>query len=118
SPVVARPPFSDPITSIPLPSAYFPVLFLHVALPILATTLPGLVEIVEVLALTAPGVNVALAVAVMATPLIVTEMVFASAFVEASFPVVWPLAPVAALRVSSLLPVPVEASTTLPAAIP
>src|ERR1035441_8330228 len=84
----------------------------------LAATLPGLAEIVELAALTAPGVKVTATVGVMAVPLMVTDTVLLSALVEASVAVVWPLASVAALGCTSVLPVPVAATTTLAAAIP
>src|ERR1039458_9412031 len=77
-----------------------------VAVPF-AATLPGLAEIVELAALTAPGVKVTAAVAVMAVPLIVTDTVLLSALVEASVAVVRPLASVAALGCTRVLPVPV-----------
>jgi hypothetical protein len=83
-----------------------------------AITLPGLAEIVELPALTDPAVKVTAAVWVMGVPLMVTDTVLLSAFVEASVAVVWPLVSVAALGCTSVLPVPVAANTTLAAAIP
>src|ERR1035441_4926431 len=84
----------------------------------LAATLPGLAEIVELPALTAPEVKVTATVGVMAVPLMVTDTVLLSALVEASVAVVRPLASVAALGCTRVLPVPVAATTTLAAAIP
>src|ERR1039458_778062 len=84
----------------------------------LAATLPGLAEIVELAALTAPGVKVTATVGVMPVPLMVTDTVLLSALVEASVAVVWPLASVAALGCTSILPVPVAATATLAAAMP
>src|SRR5213083_3049929 len=62
---------------------------------------------------TGPAFTTTVAVCVMATPSIVAEIVLDSASVDASVPVVTPLAFVGAAGCVSVLPVPVAASTTV-----
>src|SRR5213083_2249943 len=62
---------------------------------------------------TGPAFTTTVAVCVMATPSIVAEIVLDSASVDASVPVVTPLALVVAAGCVSVLPVPVAASTTV-----
>src|SRR6266699_1231633 len=62
---------------------------------------------------TAPGFTTTVAVCVIATALIVAEIVFDSASVEASVPVATPLAFVVVAGCVSVLPDPVAASTTV-----
>jgi hypothetical protein len=65
-----------------------------------------------------PGVNVTPAVCVIAVPLMVTDTVLDSATVDINVAVVWPLASVAVVGCTSVLPVPVAATTTFAAGIP
>jgi hypothetical protein len=65
-----------------------------------------------------PGLKLTVAVAVMSVPLIVTETVFASAFVDFNVAVVWPLTSVAVVGCTSVLPVPVAATTIFAAGNP
>src|SRR5207253_3386744 len=62
---------------------------------------------------TGPAFTTTVAVCVIATALIVAEIVFDSASVDDSVPVATPLAFVGALGCLSVLPVPVVASTTV-----
>src|ERR1035438_146332 len=117
-PVAAKTTLAAVNAEIALLCASLAVTVMVVAAEPLAATLPGLAEIVELPALTAPGVKVTEAVGVMGVPLMVTDTVLLSALVEASVAVVRPLASVAALGCTSVLPVPVAANTTLAAAIP
>src|SRR2546429_4958183 len=68
--------------------------------------------IVDWLADTAPAFTTTVAVCVIATALIVAEIVFNSATVDHSVPVATPLAFVVAAGCVSVLPDPVVASTT------
>jgi len=69
--------------------------------------------IVDWLADTVPAFTTTVAVCVIATALIVAEIVFDSASVDASVPVATPLAFVGAAGCVSVLPDPVAASTTV-----
>src|SRR5437773_12346067 len=68
---------------------------------------------VDWLADTAPAFTTTVAVCVIATALIVAEIVFDSASVDASVPVATPLAFVVVAGCVSVLPDPVAASTTV-----
>ena len=72
---------------------------------------------VDWLADTGPAFTTTVAVCVIATPLIVAEIVFDSASVDASVPVATPLAFVVVAGCVSVFPDPVAASTTVAPAI-
>src|SRR5207245_690852 len=94
-----------------LPFASFAVTVI-VAEPLPAVIDAGAAATSDWLALGAAAVTVTPAVCVIAIPLIVAEIVFASATVELTVPVATPLASVPAAGCVSVLPLPVAASTT------
>src|SRR5207244_1336232 len=98
-----------PCTGLPLASRAVTVI-VDVPLP---AVIGDVALTVDWLADTVPAFTTTVAVCVIATALIVAEIVFDSASVDASVPVVTPLALVVAAGCVSVLPVPVAASTTV-----
>ena len=99
-----------------LPLASFAVTVI-VAEPLPAVIDAGAAATSDWLALGAAAVTVTPAVCVMAIPLIVAEIVFASATVELNVPVATPLTSVTTAGCVSVFPLPVAARTTIAPAI-
>src|SRR5207245_113052 len=98
-----------PCTGFPLASRAVTVI-VDVPLP---AVIGDVAPTVDWLADTVPAFTTTVAVCVIATALIVAEIVFDSASVDASVPVATPLAFVVAAGCVSVLPDPVAASTTV-----
>src|SRR5574341_95046 len=81
--------------------------------PVLAVSVVKLAERVDVPASAEPAMTVTVSVCVIATVLIVAEMILAAAAVELSVPAAMPLTSVGAAGCVSVLPVPVAASATV-----
>src|SRR5205814_1852008 len=99
-----------PLTAFPFPSRAVTVI---VAVPVPASIVGGAAPTVDCAAETPLLVTVTGAVWVTASPLIVAEIVFASAAVERSVPVTTPLASVGPIGWVSVLPLPVAWRTTV-----
>src|SRR5207248_2496509 len=95
-----------------LPLASRPVAVIG-AVPVPASIVGGAAATVDCAAETAPLVTVTVAVWVTASPLIMAEIVFASAAVERSVPVTVPSTPVGPAGCVSVLPLPVAPSATV-----
>ena len=83
-----------------------------------AVMVEGAMVNVEVAADTTAGLTVSVWVWVIGVALMVADIVLFSAFVDETVAVVWPLTSVADAGWVIVLPVPVEATTTLAAAMP
>src|SRR5205814_39634 len=103
-----------PLTAFPFPSRAVTVI---VAVPVPASIVGGAAPTVDCAAETPLLVTVTGAVWVTASPLIVAEIVFASAAVERSVPVATPLASVGPVGWVSVLPLPLVWSRTVAPAI-
>src|SRR6266516_962604 len=99
-----------PLTGFPLASRAVTVI---VEVPLPAVIDVGAAVTVDCEADTDPAVTVTVAVCVIATPLIVAEIVLGSGVVELSVPVATPLASVGPAGCVSVLPEPVAARTTV-----
>src|SRR5437762_936513 len=108
-PPVAASTTVAPCTGLPLASRAVTVI-VEVPLP---AVIGDVALTVDWLADTAPAFTTTVAVCVIATALIVAEIVFDSASVDASVPVATPLAFVVVTGCVSVLPDPVAASTTV-----